>query len=104
MNMEKLLNLIIYYKKARFSNENHWKRFGYKQAEILVSAYGAPLLFKSYDTIVGVIVDGKFYELGKYSRTTSKQVTQFCNIYDLERVLMDRPDDSYANSWYSVKY
>ena len=38
-------------------------------------------LIKSYHTIVG-LVDCKervVYEIGKYSRTTSKQFTQICN-------------------------
>lgn len=32
------------------------------------------------------------YEIGKYSRTTSKQVTQICKIYfsDYERVFMEK--------------
>lgn len=35
-------------------------------------------ILKSYNTIVGLIYRGTLYET-KYSRTTSKQVTQFCN-------------------------
>ena len=38
-------------------------------------------LIKSYDTIVALIVasESVVYELGKYSRTTSKQITQIIN-------------------------
>ena len=35
-------------------------------------------ILKSYNTIVGLIYRGTLYET-KYSRTTSKQVTQYCN-------------------------
>lgn len=35
-------------------------------------------ILKSYNTIVGFIHRGTLYET-KYSRTTSKQVTQYCN-------------------------
>ena len=43
-------------------------------------------LVKSYNTIVAVIDDqlGKLYELGKWSTTTSKQVTQIFNMDDME--------------------
>ena len=49
---------------------------------------------KSYNTIVGFVDnnDGIIYEYGKYSRTTSKQVTQICNQwfgYSYKRVLVD---------------
>jgi len=38
-------------------------------------------LIKSYHTIVGLIdcKEHVVYEIGKYSRTTSKQFTQICN-------------------------
>ena len=39
------------------------------------------ILFKSYNTIVGFVdyTENVFYEIGKYSRTTSKQMTQIYN-------------------------
>ena len=38
-------------------------------------------LIKSYNTIVGLVDTKvkKVYEIGKYSKTTSKQFTQICN-------------------------
>ena len=40
------------------------------------------ILFKSYNTIVGFVdcTENIFYEIGKYSRTTSKQMTQIYNM------------------------
>lgn len=35
----------------------------------------------SYTTVVGFCCKDGFYEIGKYSRTTSKQVTQIFNSY-----------------------
>lgn len=43
----------------------HEKQYGYR-------------ILKSYNTIVGLIYRGTLYET-KYSRTTSKQVTQYCD-------------------------
>ena len=63
---------------------NEWSRFDSKQAwwsDIIATDEADYRLLKSYNTIV-VLVDvtnRKFYELGKYSATTSKQVTQFYN-------------------------
>ena len=69
-----------------------WTRFDCKNAyfsDLLVDNYR---LFRSYNTIVGLIdiSDGVFYEINKYSTTTSKQVTQFYNRYyrNFERVLV----------------
>lgn len=104
MNTEKAIKHIDACKKTFAMLNDRWERFGYKQAEILFNEFNRPVLFKSYDTIVGVISDDKFYELGKYSTTTSKQVTQFCNAYGLDRELLDRPEDSWSNTWKSVTY
>ena len=40
------------------------------------------ILFKSYNTIVGFVdcTESIFYEIGKYSKTTSKQMTQIYNM------------------------
>ena len=40
------------------------------------------ILFKSYNTIVGFVdeTENMFYEIGKYSRTTSRQMTQIYNM------------------------
>ena len=58
-----------------------WTRVGYKQAwtsNVLQKRY---ILIKSYQTIVGIVdlQDEEFFEIGKYSPTTSKQVTQIYN-------------------------
>ena len=47
---------------------------------------------KSYATIVGFVYNNVVYEIGKYSRTTSKQFTQICNAYfsDYDRVYMEK--------------
>lgn len=70
-------------------NNLEWHRFNYCQAQ-----YSAPFtdketgstiqIFVSYVTVVGVVVDGTLYELGKYSRTTSKQLSQWWGHYDRE--------------------
>lgn len=46
----------------------------------------------SYTTVVGFFYDGVVYEIGKYSRTTSKQFTQICNAYfsSYERIYMEK--------------
>ena len=75
-----------------------WRRFDHKQAEYTTILHDGKryTLLKSYDTIVGVydIDNDTFYELGKYSPTTSKQVTQFCwkVLGGATRVLLERPD------------
>lgn len=69
-----------------------WTRFDHKNAYFSqLLHYDDFRLFKSYNTVVGLvdINEGVFYELGKWSTTTSKQVTQFYNRYyrNFERVL-----------------
>ena len=63
-----------------------WKRFRHCNAYISNCILNRYFLVKSYDTIVAVIDDqeGELYELGKWSRTTSKQVTQIFNMADYE--------------------
>lgn len=61
-------------------------QFGCKQAYIseVVKIDGKSyVLFKSYRTIVALvdIENEVVYRLGKWSSTTSKQTTQFCNQY-----------------------
>ena len=78
-----------------------WVRFNYCNAyttggalvEVTIGNddyYVMPIL--SYTTVVGFVYDGVVYEIGKYSRTTSKQFTQICNslYYNCERVFIDR--------------
>lgn len=78
-----------------------WVRFNYCNAyttegaliEITIGNddyYVLPIL--SYTTVVGFAYNGVVYEIGKYSRTTSKQFTQICNAYfsDYDRVYMEK--------------
>ena len=55
----------------------------------------------SYETVVGFVYERIVYEIGKYSRTTSKQMTQICNTYfsEYERILknVSRSSNSSAN-------
>lgn len=70
-------------------NDLDWHRFKHCQAQ-----YSEPFkdfetdymiqFFVSYTTVVAVIIDGQLYELGKYSQTTSKQITQWWGYYDRE--------------------
>lgn len=51
------------------------------------------ILLKSYETIVGFVdcTENIFYEFGKYSRTTSKQMTQIYNMLfsaDYDRIFV----------------
>lgn len=54
-----------------------------------VRYYVLPIM--SYKTVVGFVHQANVYEVGKYSRTTSKQFTQICNAYfpHLDRVYID---------------
>ena len=56
-----------------------WRR--YKSCQAWIGTIGDYSLIKSYKTIVGLVDDEnrKFYELGKYSRTTSRQMTRIYN-------------------------
>lgn len=78
---EKVNNLVEHYQV-----NNEWSQFRKCQAwlsgHIFNSAYNKHFrLMKSYNTIVAFIdYDTKeFISLGKWSRTTSKQTTQFYN-------------------------
>lgn len=63
-----------------------WKRFRNCNAYVSSCILNRYFLVKSYNTIVAVIDDqqGELYELGKWSRTTLKQVTQIFNMADCE--------------------
>ena len=63
-----------------------WKRFRNCNAYISNCILNRYFLVKSYNSIVAVIDDqeGELYELGKWSRTTSKQVTQIFIMADYE--------------------
>lgn len=63
-----------------------WAQFGSKQCWVSSCIHNRYFLVKSYSTIVAVIDDqtGELFELGKWSVTTSKQVTQLYNLSDTE--------------------
>lgn len=74
----------------------NWTRIKSRQmwiSQLLDSRY---ILIKSYSTIVGMVDtdERKVYEFGKYSPTTSKQMTQLCReqFYLYDRELLQRPD------------
>lgn len=63
-----------------------WIQFRHCQAyfsETIRLPKGSYVLFKSYSTIVALVdIDNQVvYRLGKWSTTTSKQTTQFCNAH-----------------------
>lgn len=63
-----------------------WTQFRHCQCWISPCINNRYFLVKSYSTIVAVIDDqiGELYELGKWSTTTSKQVTQIFNCREPE--------------------
>lgn len=90
----------IYIKTSEYLTENDIKfiRFKSMQAcytENYITMYGLQVRpFISYNTLVGVELkndndDNIFIEFRKYSTTTSKQVTQFCNHYNLFKLSLN---------------
>lgn len=69
-----------------FKFADKWTRFDYKQCWVSNCIKNRYFLVISYNTLVAVIDDqnGELYELGKWSTTTSKQVTQLYNLRDSE--------------------
>ena len=59
----------------------NWTQFRHCNAYISNCINNRFFLIKSYDTIVGIVDDQQadIFEIGKYSRTTSKQFTQIHN-------------------------
>ena len=54
-----------------------------RQQNFYYARYNNQTILKSYNTIVGIIIDNQELFEVKYSRTTSKQVSQFCNIFPI---------------------
>lgn len=78
-----------------------WKKFRSMQAcysyELYDREIGEFQFFKSYNTIVGIWEKrtDTFYELNKWSTTTSKQVTTFIRTYEIKnRILIIDADIS----------
>ena len=71
------------YEPRRFAEK--WVRFGSKNMWVSNCIKNRYFLVISYNTLVAVIDDqqGELYELGKWSVTTSKQVTQLYNLSDV---------------------
>ena len=94
-----LANVIINQLQARRYNLE-WTQFHSMQADVgepievtIGNTDYAVIPFQSYTTVVGfVVLDDihTFYEVGKYSRTTSKQVTRFCNENNLKKVFIEK--------------
>lgn len=59
----------------------NWKQFHHCNAYVSNCINNRYFLVKSYNTIVAIVDDqqGEFIEFGKYSRTTSAQVTKIHN-------------------------
>jgi hypothetical protein len=82
-------NLILQKCKAstmHYPSSTQWKQFRHCNAYISSCINNRYFLIRSYNTIVGVIDDqnSELYELGKWSKTTSKQVSQIFNMPDIE--------------------
>lgn len=71
------------YNPRRFADK--WIQFDKKQCWVSNCIHNRYFLVISYNTLVAVIDDqnGELYELGKWSVTTSKQVTQLYNLSDI---------------------
>lgn len=71
------------YDPFRFADR--WTQFDHKQCWVSNCIGNRYFLVISYNTLVAVIDDqnGELYELGKWSVTTSKQVTQLYNLPDI---------------------
>lgn len=87
MYTQENVNWTIDYLKRLLADECYgrkWKRFGSKQCWVSDCIKNRYFLVKSYSTIVAIIDDqnGELFELGKWSSTTSKQVTQLYNLCD----------------------
>lgn len=80
-----------------------WTRFGSKQCWVSDCINNRYFLVKSYSTIVAIIDDqnGELFELGKWSVTTSKQITQLYNLSDSESY--NKYGFSKLNARYLVK-
>lgn len=84
-NILKVCNAsVMSYDPRRFADT--WKQFGHKSCWVSNCIKNRYFLVISYNTLVAVIDDqeGELYELGKWSVTTSKQVTQLYNLPDIE--------------------
>ena len=65
------------------SQATQWSRVGRKACYISNMINERYQMVKSYSTLVALvdISENEFYEFGKFSPTTSRQMTQVCNTY-----------------------
>lgn len=86
-----------------FKFAERWTRFDYKQCWVSNCISNRYFLVVSYNTLVAVIDDqnGELYELGKWSVTTSKQITQLYNLPDI--ISYQKFGFSKLNSRYLVR-
>ena len=93
--IESLARVVLRYCPVFPEKGRCWHRFHHSQAWITDPMGIQKIqLIQSYDTIVGVVVpdDETIYELGKYSVTTSKQLTQISRQWpQYRRVELERP-------------
>lgn len=85
-NAEKILqacNAYVFCENP-FKFADNWKQFEKNQCWVSNCIKNRYFLVISYNTLVAVIDDqqGELYELGKWSRTTSSQITQLYNLND----------------------
>lgn len=73
--MTKKLNLQINSNYSQFRSMNAYETIGYIDTENTKLRFTPVKVLKSYNTIVALIINGEVHEFGKYSTTTSKQVT-----------------------------
>lgn len=74
---------VMCYDPFKFAEK--WTRFDKKQCWVSNCIKNRYFLVISYNTLVAVIDDqnGELYEFGKWSVTTSKQITQLYNLDDI---------------------
>lgn len=89
MRSQKNVNMVARILENKLYNDiinTKWKRFRHCNAYISEVIRNRYYVIKSYNTIVAFIDDqtGELFELGKWSRTTSKQVTMIYNMSDYE--------------------
>ena len=78
---EEALNLNRLANELKYESGIEWERFNYCQAYTSNLINNRYYLIKSYSTVVGIVdtFTNEIIELGKYSRTTSKQFSQIHN-------------------------
>ena len=63
-----------------------------KQQNFYVAKVGNHTILKSYNTIVGIVLNNESVAQVKYSRTTSKQVSQYTKGIEINHIIKDVDD------------